>query len=188
MQKANTKKYGPVSRIRTLNGDGVLVLGPDLVQKVNLDPGKDFSSRMGFKDRVGEFFSDSLIMEDFERHKHQRRIMQSAFKSDAMRFYTDEINRIYDRALTEWEASEDQTIPFFNYIKEVLLEVAAEIFIGEKERGKRVEKLNKAFIDCLNGTMYFVPWMIPGFTYYKGKKGQAYLSEFFQSLVDKKTC
>ncbi len=180
------KQYGELSKVSTTGTRGVLCLGPDLAQQIMLDPGRDFSSKMGFHDRVATFFSGSLIMEDFEHHRHQRRIMQTAFKNDSLKHYTQEINRIYDRALGEWQRESDQTIPFFVYIKDLLLEVAAEIFIGETERGERVRKLNQAFVDCVNGIMYIVPLNLPGFAMHKGIKGKEYLQNFIGGLVPQK--
>lgn len=177
------KEYGPISKVNIFSGPGVVVLGPELMQRVLVDPGKDFSSRMGFQDRVGKFFDGSVIMEDFDHHKHQRRILQTAFKKDSLMHYTQEINRIYSRALDEWNVDVGKTIPFYTYIKNLLLEVAAEIFLGETERGERVEKLNQAFIDCLNGTMYILPYRIPGLTMDKGLKGKEYLKKFMRELV-----
>ena len=180
------EKYGPVFKINTFGRNGVAVVGPDAVQKVLLDKGKDFSSKMGFLDRVGFFFEGSLIMEDFETHRFQRRIFQTAFKNDMLKHYTNEINGIYDRALTEWEADNGNQVDFFMSIKNLLLEVAAEIFIGEKERGERVQKLNDAFQACVDGNMFIMPWMIPGTKFYNGIKGKEYLQKFFGELVPKK--
>ena len=180
------RRYGPVSRVNIISGPGVIALGPDLMQRIYMDPGQDFSSRMGFMSRVAIFFAGSVIMEDFEHHRHQRRILQTAFKSESLKHYTSEINGIYERVLGQWEGQVGQTIPFFLYIKNLLLEVAAEIFIGEKESGERVEKLNQAFIDCVNGTMYIVPLRVPGTTLYRGLKGKAYLQETFRELVQVK--
>jgi len=179
-------KYGPVFKLSTFGRMSVCVVGPDAVQKVLLDKGKDFSSKMGFMDRVGIFFSGSLIMEDFETHRFQRRIFQTAFKNDMLKHYTNEINGIYDRALSEWEADDGKQIPFFNHIKNLLLEVAAEIFIGEKERGERVQKLNNAFQDAVNGSMFILPIDLPMFTYGKGLNGKRYLQKFFGELIPEK--
>jgi len=181
--RENYPKYGPVIQVHLLGSNAVVLLGPDLMERMYLDPGRDFSSRMGFMDRVAVFFGNSLIMEDFEHHRHQRRILQTAFKNESLKHYTNEINKIYDRALKEWEADVNTTIPFFMHIKELLLEVAAEVFIGETERGERVQKLNKAFMDCVNGTMYMVPFRFPGNTLDKGLKGREYLTKFFRALV-----
>ncbi|WP_372778357.1 cytochrome P450 [Litorivivens sp.] len=180
------RKYGPVFRVNVASGKGVVALGPDLMQRIYLDPDRDFSSKMGFMDRVAKFFPGSLIMEDFEHHKAQRRIFQTAFKSDALKDYTRDINTIYQRALTEWEAETGKTVPFFFLIKNLLLEVAAEVFIGETERGERVERLNQAFIDALNGMMYLVPFRLPGTVLDKGLKGSEYLQSFVASLIAEK--
>ena len=184
--KDQYENYGPISKVNILGGRAVIALGPDLIQQIMLDKERNFSSKMGFMDRVSTFFSGSLIMEDFEHHKHQRRILQTAFKNEALKHYTNEINRIYDRALDEWEADDGQVIPFFGHIKSLLLEVAAEIFIGETERGERVEKLNQAFIDCVNGTMHVVPIALPGTALKKGLDGTRFLQDFFTELVPKK--
>ncbi len=181
------KKYGPLQRIATTGVRGVLALGPDLAQQVMLDMDRNFSSKMGFLDRVQKFFEGSLIMEDFEHHKHQRRIVQGAFKNDALQHYTREINRIYDRALDEWEADAGKTIPFFLYIKDLLLVVAAEIFAGETQyKGDRVRYLNQAFLDAVAGLMYLVPWNIPGFAYHTGMKGKKNLQDFFTPMIAQK--
>ncbi len=181
------KEFGPVSRVCTTGVKGVLALGPDLVQQIMLDTGRNFSSKMGFHTRVQQFFEGSLIMEDFEHHKHQRRIVQAAFKNDAMKHYTKEINRIYDRALNEWESDVDKTIPFFMHIKDLLLIVAAEIFAGETDyKGERVRQLNQAFLDTVNGIMYLFPINLPGFTYHKGIKGKKFLQKFFGEMIDEK--
>lgn len=177
-------KYGPVIRLRLMgSADAIVALGPELMERIYLDPGRDFSSKMGFMSRLATFFGNSVIMEDFEHHRHQRRILQTAFKNESLKHYTHAINAIYDRALVEWESDTGRTISFFQHIKHLLLEVAAEIFIGETERGERVEKLNQAFIDCVNGTMYMVPFRFPGNTLDKGLKGREFLHKFFLDLV-----
>jgi cytochrome P450 len=181
------QQHGLLQRVCTTGARGVLAMGPDLTQQVLLDSDRNFSSKMGFHLRLQTFFEGSLIMEDFEHHKHQRRIVQNAFKNDALQHYTREINRIYDRALDEWETDVNTNIPFFMYIKDLLLIVAAEIFAGETDyKGDRVRKLNQAFLDAVNGVMYLVPWMIPGTTYYRGIKGKEFLQQFFGAMIAQK--
>ncbi|NRA40971.1 MAG: cytochrome P450 [Pseudomonadales bacterium] len=180
------KEFGPVARCSLFGGRAIVVMGPDLIQQMFLDKGRDFSSKMGFMDRITKFFEGSLIMEDFEHHKHQRRIMQTAFKNDALKHYTSEVNAIYTKALNDWQQQDGQTIEFFQYIKKLLLTVAAEVFIGEKDGSDRIEKLNRAFVDCANGTLYAIPWALPGTALRKGLKGKDYLQAEFQQLVPKK--
>jgi cytochrome P450 len=177
------RRYGAVFRLRVTGGRGVVALGPELMERIYLDPGRDFSSRMGFMARVATFFGDSLIMEDFEHHRHQRRIMQSAFRTDALRHYTAEINAICARTLDAWEREAGRTVPFFQLAKSLLLEIAAKVFIGEQERGENFRRLNKGFSDCLAGLMYLLPVDLPGFTYHRGLAGKRFLQQYFGELV-----
>jgi cytochrome P450 len=71
-------------------------------------------------------------------------------------------------------------------IKNVLLQVAAEIFIGEKDDKQQIEKMNQAFVDCAGGQLYIFPINLPGFTYYKGLKGKKFLKNYFNNLVPRK--
>ena len=181
------KKYGPVVRVKTMGMNGVLVLGPDLTQKALLDPGGNFSSRMGFVARTEKFFgSNSLIMEDFAHHKHQRRIMQGAFKVDSLKLYTEQVNNIYSRTMQDWHVNVGQTISFSDYIKGLLLEVASSVFIGINEDNKQMDKVNKAFVDCSNGTIYMFPWALPGTALYKGLQGRKFLLKYFAELLPKR--
>jgi cytochrome P450 len=184
--RENADQYGLLFRSSFGGSRGVFALGPDLVQQVFLDPGRDFSSKMGFADRLATFFEGSLIMEDFEHHRHERRIFQTAFKNDSLKYYTDEINGVYRDAMTRWRADSGNEILFFDYIKNLLLQVAAEIFIGVEGEGEHISRLNKAFVDCANGNTYIFPLYIPGSTYYKGINGKRYLKKYFASLVDEK--
>jgi cytochrome P450 len=177
------QRYGPVFKISTAGTRAVLCLGPDLIQRILLDPGQDFSSKMGFHDRLNKFFGNSFIMEDFEHHRFQRRIAQTAFKNESIRHYNREINRIYHHALDGWETDTGNVILFYPYIKNLLLTVAEDIFIGETERNDQV---TQAFVDCAQATMYILPINLPGFALNRGLRGRAFLEQFVGPRVAQK--
>lgn len=181
----NYKKYGPLVKLNSTLSKSLAPLGPDLMQQIFTDPGQNFSSKAGFH-RLERFFGSCLIAEDFGHHKHQRRIMQTAFKVDSLKTYTSEVNSIYDRALHNWESDAGNTIPFFQHIKNLLLVVAAEVFFGEKqtqETAATIEKLNKAFMDTVAGTLYLIPYAIPGGAVARGYRGRKVLDDYFRPLV-----
>ena len=71
---------------------------PDNARTLHLDVEKNFSSAKG----LGHFetlIGGSLIMKDFEAHRSQRRLMQTAFKKTTMESYTEHINAICARKL-----------------------------------------------------------------------------------------
>lgn len=178
----NYKKYGPLVKLNSTMTKSLAPLGPDLMQQVFTDPGQNFSSKAGFA-RLEKFFGSCLIAEDFEHHKHQRRIMQTAFKVDSLKTYTGEVNQIYDTVLQQWEGDAGKTVSFFQQIKHLLLVVAAQVFFGETQHQGRIELLNKAFMDTVSGTLYLIPFAIPGGAVSRGYRGRKVLDGYFRPLV-----
>ncbi|MGB1543162.1 MAG: cytochrome P450, partial [Spongiibacter marinus] len=81
------KEFGPVSRFGLAGFKGVLLVGPDLYKEVYLDRDKNFSAEMGYMGSLGRFYKGALLLRDHEEHRFQRRMMQTAFKNDAMKGY-----------------------------------------------------------------------------------------------------
>jgi cytochrome P450 len=80
-------RYGPTFRIRLFGYPTVVVGDPDAVKTVFLDRNRVFSSRLGWAHAIGELFADGLMLRDFEEHRLHRRIMQTAFRAEALREY-----------------------------------------------------------------------------------------------------
>ncbi|HQQ75627.1 MAG TPA: cytochrome P450, partial [Pseudomonadales bacterium] len=95
--------FGPVSRISITGQKAVLLLGPQYLQMLLLDPDRNFSTKKGWDIFMSDFFAGGLLMRDFEEHRIHRRIMQTAFKSDSMRHYTHTINTVVASAVTRWQ-------------------------------------------------------------------------------------
>jgi cytochrome P450 len=144
------QKYGPVFRQSLAFQKMVAAVGPDMLKRIALDPDKVFSSRMGWEGLTGEYFSGSLMLMDFDDHRLQRRLMQTAFKRSSMRGYIDSVNTIARDAIDAWPTG--HSLSFYPTIKALLLSVAAKVFLGAQldEEGAR---LNKAFIDFAGGTV-----------------------------------
>ena len=90
-------QYGPISKASLTFQKYVLALGPEYIQQTMLDSNQSFSARMGYDAPLGDFFAGGLLMQSFDEHKFHRRIMQTAFKIDAMRNYVDLMHLIIDR-------------------------------------------------------------------------------------------
>ncbi|MBT3830914.1 MAG: hypothetical protein HOB98_02780 [Gammaproteobacteria bacterium] len=97
---------------------------------------------------VGEFFQGSLIVQDFDDHRMQRKLMQTAFKAESLHGYIDSMNNIVRSTLNEWPVQ--QPMLFYPAVKTLLLDIAAKVFLGTQldQEGNRI---NNAFIDFANG-------------------------------------
>ena len=175
------KKYGPVSKTKLGVLRQLLVLGPDLNQQILLDRDRNYSNQMGYDFSMAPFFGGALMLRDFDEHRMHRRIMQSAFKTETLRSYVDIINPMLAAGIEPW-ARADHFL-FYPHIKQVLLRIAAHIFIGVKNPGSELEKMNTAFLDTVDGLRHLFRVNLPGFTFHRGLKGREYLHSVFRSML-----
>lgn len=175
-------KYGPVSRINIIGSKGLLVAGPDIMQQVLLDKDKNFSTEMGFKKNLGKFFEGGILLRDFDEHKIQRRIFQTAFKNDPMRGYVQQMNAIMAEDLEAWRASESFVV--FPHIKKLLLTTAAKIFVGIERDSPDFPKLYRNYLDMLNGMTALLQLEIPGLRWHRAQRAKRNINAYFESLIE----
>jgi cytochrome P450 len=177
------RAYGDVFKIGLTFQKYVMCVGPDYMKQLTLDPDKVFSTRMGYHAPLKHFFEGGLLMRDFAEHKFHRRIMQTAFKTDALRGYVDAINPLVDRALDDWGRQED--FLFYPRIKALLLEIGAKVFLGLDLGSDETQSLNQAFLAMGEGTLAIIrkDWPGLGLAYRRGMNGRRYLDRYFLDLV-----
>ena len=176
--------YGEVSRTSLGAQRSVIALGPDINQTVLLDSSRNFSSEMGYKDNMGPFFGGGLMLRDFSEHRMHRRIMQTAFKVDTLKSYAPVINAKMFEHIRSWNQQSD--FLFYPNVKEMLLEIAAHIFIGVKKPGHELRDINKAFLGTIKGMSTPFPYKLPFNTYSKGLASRRYLHQYFDDMMEDK--
>jgi len=122
-------------------------------------------------------------MRDFAEHKFHRRIMQSAFKTSSMQHYIHAVNELAGRGVALWRA--DRDFHFYPQIKSLLLEIGARVFVGI-DLESEIERLNRAFLDMMAGTLAIIRKDWPGLRYRRGMDGRRFLEHFFTALVPRK--
>ena len=177
----NYQKYGPVFKASLTFQKFVVGLGPEYIQQLMLDSSQTFSARMGYDAPLGDFFAGGLLMRDFDEHKFHRRIMQTAFKIDAMRTYVDLMHPIIDREMTRWGKARE--FQFYPNIKTLLLDIGAKVFLGLDMEGQETRALNQSFLDMNEGVLSLIRKDWPGLLYHKGMNGRRALEKFFFELV-----
>jgi len=177
------KTYGPVFRQSLAFQRMVATVGPEMLEQITLDPDKVFSSRMGWGSLMGEYFAGSLMLMDFDEHRLQRRLMQTAFKTASMRGYIDSVNTITRDTINAWPT--EQSLSFYPTIKALLLDIAAKVFLGAQLDEEGAE-LNKAFIDLASGTVGIIKKDWPGLLHRRGLNGRRVLEKYIWRSIDSK--
>lgn len=77
-------RHGPVFKLRSPIGEIVFLLGPESNELVLKNDDKVFSNFLAWDITFKGLFDNNLLERDFSDHKQKRRILQAAFKREAI--------------------------------------------------------------------------------------------------------
>lgn len=177
------ERHGAVSRISFLGKPWAVLLGPDACEAALTNRDKAFASGAGWTEAAGPFFGRGLMFLDFAEHLLHRRIMQQAFVRQRLEGYTDRMQGTIATGLDAWTESPD--FRAYPAIKQLTLDIAAEIFMGGAEHTSPadMERINRAFIDCLQAATGIVRTDVPFTRWRKGTRGRAVLDDFLRGYL-----
>ncbi|PCJ14081.1 MAG: cytochrome P450 [Gammaproteobacteria bacterium] len=182
---SNHQKFGPVFRLRIPQADSIMLLGTEANRLVLQNENKQFSNYLAYEKPSRGLMENALLQRDFADHKYHRKILQSAFKRDALENHVALMNPIIREELKKWPTG--QCTKMMLPIKNLLLHVAVEVFLGIK-MGNEADQLSAAFRAFLKGL--FDPLKrpeIPFMPFAKAVKGVEVMSDFiFQHIDDKR--
>lgn len=173
-------RYGPVSWAGGVGFRIVTLLGPDALETAWINREKVFSSERGWAPVIGPFFHRGIMLLDFDEHRDHRRIMQQSFTRSALDGYLDLMRPSIDRTLGSWPST--QGFPFYPSIKHLLLEQAAEVFVGTT-LGPESDQLSADFHDTVRGGQALVRADLPGGVWAKGLRARERLERYFYNQV-----
>jgi len=177
--------HGNVVRSRTFF-ETVTLLGPDANQFVLHDSAGNFSSRGGWQYWIDAVFPGAIMALDDPQHKHQRRIMQGAFKRSAMERYVHDMGPVIDAVLGTWPTGTGRPMRLFPQIKALTLNIAARVFMG-MALGPEADRMNQAFVDTVQASLALVRRVLPPLAMWRGVRARRFLVRLMQSrLADKR--
>ncbi len=175
--------YGRIVRSNALFQRSVILFGPEAAELVLKDNEGIFSSKLAWDPILDRVFPNGLMLRDFDDHKFHRKIIQSAFRKEAIEGYLQRMNPMLRDGAAQWP--QDEFFSFQAMVKALLLDVAATVFLGV-DVGEEADKLNKAFIDAMMASIAVVKLPLPGTRWRRGLQGRAYLEQFVDRYIDEK--
>lgn len=175
-------QHGSVFRFRAPGvGDTVFLLGPDANQLVFQNEGKLFSNFLAWDTVFATLFDNNLLERDFANHKAHRRILQSAFKRQAIEGHIDIMNPLLQSGIAKWDTG--SPIRAMDHLKQLLLETGSAVFLGVNNPDES-KPLNQAFSDIVAATTDPLRrkeiWFSP---YAKGVRANRVLSDYIASQL-----
>jgi cytochrome P450 len=173
-------EYGPVSWAGGVGFRIVTLMGPEALETAWINRDKSLSSTRGWQPVIGPFFHRGIMLLDFDEHRDHRRIMQQAFTRAALDGYLAQTSDRVQRTLSGWVPA--QRFPAYPSIKHLLLQQAAEVFIGT-QLGAESDQLLRDFHDTVRGGQALVRADVPGGTWARGLRARERLERYFASRI-----
>lgn len=175
--------YGAVAPMRNLGRTVVMLLGPDACEVAFRNADKAFANGPAWSDLVGPFFRRGLMLLDFEEHHLHRRILQQAFTRDRLVGYADGVHPAIEAGLAAWDTQ--QGFQAYPALKQLTLDIAADIFMGGAEATSREEmvRVNRAFIACVQAAAAVVRRDLPFTRWGRAHRGRAVLEGFLRGYL-----
>ena len=174
------EKFGPVSWAGGVGFRVVQAIGPEALETVWINRDKAFSSTRGWAPVIGPFFHRGIMLLDFEEHRDHRRIMQQAFTRSALDGYLDLMRPGIVRTVTGWPSAHG--FPFYTAVKELLLDQAAEVFVGAV-LGPEADQLAADFHDTVCGGQAMIRADVPGGIWARGLRARERLERYFAEQI-----
>ena len=175
--------YGRIYRNNSFGERSVILLGAEANELVLMDRDRLFSSEQAWGPLLNLVFPRGLMLMDFDHHRSERKVLGVAFKPEPMRHYAQRLDQGIARRVQDWANA--GTFRFYDAIKELSLDLAADCFLG-MELGAEAAKVNKAFVDEVQATVAPIRRPLPGTLMKKGVEGRRYLIDLFEREVPKR--
>ncbi|WP_300059582.1 cytochrome P450 [uncultured Roseobacter sp.] len=173
-------RYGSVYKTNMLGVWRVNLCGAEAMERVLLDRENLFSSEGGW-DALKRIYPGGLLLQDFDHHRANRRIMQAAFRASAIRDYRLRMTDAMRELLDSWPA--DAPFDFYKAIKDLTLRLGGAVFMGLPLDGALAKQVNRAIQDEIRASLAVIRWPIPGTPMWRGVRGRDFLRETFRQMI-----
>jgi len=178
--RSSYEKYGSVFKRQAFGNIGITLLGEEANKFVLQDKDKLFSNEKGWRPFFGKLFARGILLMDGDEHQHDRKLLQTAFTPSSIKEYIGHINQ----HVTNFSAklSTQSTLHLDSEIKQLMLEQAVSIFLGEKI-GTHSAAIATAYTHMLQANTGLIHLPIPGTQYYRGIKARKVVLDYIQSQI-----
>ena len=173
-------EHGAVSRSSFLFERRVNLISADGNEFVLLDRAGNFSAYLGWEPVLGQLFQRGLMLRDGDDHRYHRRLMQPAFRKEALAGYLGRMNARIGPTVQAWLAK--GSFKFYPAVKRLTLEIAADVFLDVQLQAE-IDVVGKAFFDLVEASNAVNRIPVIGRLYERGLAGRRYLANLIEQRI-----
>ncbi|WP_420466831.1 cytochrome P450 [Panacagrimonas sp.] len=174
------ERYGPVSRANFLFERRVNLISAEANELVLLDRAGNFSAYLGWEPVLGMLFPRGLMLRDADDHRYHRRLMQPAFRKEALAAYLARMTPRIAQRIAQW--SESSHLKFYPEVKRLTLEVAADVFLDVQLQSE-IDQVSRDFVDLVEASNALLRVPVIGRKFERGLAGRRRLAQLIASRI-----
>lgn len=175
--------YGDAFELHVLGQPVTLLLSPEATKEIYIDRAENFSSEIGWSFTIGPLFHHGLMLRDFDDHHLHRRVMQYAFRRQALAGYMEQVNSLSRRHVTAAVANAGPDgIDVYRMTKRLTLDIATQVFVG-LDLGPQADVVNESFVAMMRASVSPIRRDLPGTPFARGLRARRTLQELLTGLV-----
>ena len=184
--QTQAEKHGPLYRGQIGTDRFVLVSDPKLAGEVLRNGDNAWSTALGWLVQFGGITDgpmDSPVTLDFGPHRDVRKLLQPAFKADALESYINAAVPLFESATAEW--LDQRKVAFKPRVRDLFARVSAKVFMGVDDPVEGA-RLDRAMSDYRAGGLALSKreWLSP--TWRRARRAYRDLFEPFRGQVDER--
>jgi len=184
--QSQAEKHGPLYRGQIGTDRFVFVSDPKLAGEVLRNGDNAWSTALGWLVQFGGITDgpmDSPVTLDFGPHRDVRKLLQPAFKADALESYINAAVPLFESATAEW--LDQGTVAFKPRVRDLFARVSAKVFMGVDDPVEGA-RLDTAMSDYWAGRLALSKreWLSP--TWRRARQAYRDLFEHFRGQVDER--
>ncbi|MGQ0618801.1 MAG: cytochrome P450 [Panacagrimonas sp.] len=172
--------YGPVSRASFLFERRLNLISAEANEFVLVDRADNFSAHLGWEPVLGQLFPRGLMLRDGEDHRYHRRLMQPAFRKEALAAYLERMKPRIASSVARWLAQ--GPFKFYPEVKRLTLEIAADVFLG-LELQSEIDQVGRDFTDVVEASTAVNRIPVIGRLYERGLAGRRRLVALIEQRI-----
>ena len=184
--QTQAKEHGPLYRGQVGTDRFVFVSDPKLAGEVLRNGDKAWSTALGWMVQFGGITDgpmDSPVTLDFGPHRDVRKLLQPAFKAEALESYINAAVPLFESAIAQW--LEQGEVAFKARVRDLFARVSAKVFMGVDDPVEGA-RLDRAMSDYWAGGLALSKreWLSP--TWRRARRAYRELFEHLRGQVDER--
>lgn len=177
------ERYGLTWQTRLIGRPFVVMLGPEANRFILGTHRHLFSSRDGWGDTLYDLIGEGLSLQDGERHRQRRLVLQPAFHGQALQRYFASMQRLTEEHLLRW--TKQSKIRLFDAFKALTFAVATEVLLGTSS-GAEFHELEEHF-DTFNAGLFTpLAWRVPWTPFGRAVRARRALEQTLLRMIERR--